>query len=71
MLYFVVSLPRTGTASVRRMADICGFKTTHAPVWELPRFIRSGWNFFAPIKVIGTTENRTSSVRLAMYPNAG
>ena len=47
MLYFVVSLPRTGTASVRRMADICGFKATHAPVWELARFIRNGWNFFA------------------------
>jgi hypothetical protein len=46
--YFVVSLPRTGTKSLCKMAHIMGFKFKHVPSVVLPRLLREDEiNFFA------------------------
>ena len=46
--YFVVSLPRTGTKSLCKMADMLGLKFCHAPTVQLPRMLNaSDTTFFA------------------------
>lgn len=53
MIFFVVSLPRTGTTSMCRMADICGMKALHvlkkpkAEDYLLGDALADGYNFFA------------------------
>lgn len=46
-IYFVISLPRTGTKSISKMAHVCGLNFKHAPVNTFDRDYRSGKNFFA------------------------
>jgi len=46
-VYFVISLPRTGTKSICRMAHECGFKIKHAPVNTFESRFNEGHNFFA------------------------
>jgi hypothetical protein len=46
-VYFVVSLPRTGTKSLCRMAHQCGFNFKHAPINTFNRELKEGKNFFA------------------------
>ena len=47
-VYFVVSMPRTGTTSVCRMAEICGLKAEHVLRWPLTSRIHTeGFKFFA------------------------
>ena len=46
-VYFVISLPRTGTKSICRMAHECGFKIKHAPVNTFESRLKEGHNFFA------------------------
>lgn len=48
-IYFVISLPRTGTSSISRMAKMVGFTPQHPPHQS---FIHNwkgewGWNFFS------------------------
>ena len=48
-VYFVISLPRTGTSSISRMAKMVGFTPQHPPHQS---FIHNwkgewGWNFFS------------------------
>jgi hypothetical protein len=45
--YFVISLPRTGTKSLCRMAHECGLKFKHAAVTTFEKSLRDGHNFFA------------------------
>lgn len=47
VVYFVVSLPRTGTKSICRMAHECGFNIKHAPVNTFQSRLNEGHNFFA------------------------
>lgn len=46
-VYFVISLPRTGTKSLCRMAHDCGLKFKHAAVTTFEKRLRDGHNFFA------------------------
>lgn len=52
-VFFVVSLPRTGTTSLCEMADICGLRSMHVLKQNnnndisLIDAIKSGYNFFA------------------------
>jgi len=46
-VYFVVSLPRTGTKSLCRMAHECGITFIHAPINTFQRELENGKNFFA------------------------
>ena len=46
--YFVISLPRTGTRSICKMAKICGLNPKHVPHAGYHRqIISSSYNFFA------------------------
>jgi hypothetical protein len=46
-VYFVISLPRTGTKSLCRMAHECGITFRHAPINTFQRELENGKNFFA------------------------
>ena len=49
VIFFVVSLPRTGTKSVCKMADLCDLKPMHVldTSKRLISHIENGYNFFA------------------------
>lgn len=47
IIYFVVSLPRTGTKSLCKMAEICGLKSQHVLQKTFKESIAEGYNFFA------------------------
>jgi hypothetical protein len=50
--YFVVSLPRSGTTSLNRMAEICGLKGRHAPCAHFENYFkRKNYNFFSDTPV--------------------
>lgn len=50
--YFVVSLPRSGTTSICKMAKICGLNPRHAPHTSFKRQIVSNeFNFFSDTPV--------------------
>lgn len=47
-IYSVISLPRTGTLSISKMANTVGLKAKHVPLWGLDHFITSEeFNFFS------------------------
>lgn len=47
-VYSVISLPRTGTKSICKMANICGLHSCHGPLWSLKyHLFQSKFNFFA------------------------
>jgi len=46
-VYFVISLPRTGTKSLCKMANTCGYEFKHAPINLFKKELDSGKNFFA------------------------
>jgi hypothetical protein len=46
-VYFVVSLPRTGTKSISKMAQILGFNTKHGFGNGFETFFDRGFDFFA------------------------
>lgn len=46
-IYFVVSLPRTGTKSLCKMAHACGYEFRHAPINLFKKELDSGKNFFS------------------------
>ena len=47
-IYFVTSLPRTGTTSLCSMADLCGLKSIHVlKNQSLTQALDNGYNFFA------------------------
>jgi hypothetical protein len=51
-VYFVISLPRSGTTSICKMAKICNLKPNHAPHASLKsRIIRKEYNFFSDTPV--------------------
>jgi hypothetical protein len=46
--YFVISLPRSGTSSISKMAKVCGFNPIHAPhVNYKQRILSESFNFFS------------------------
>ena len=50
--YFVISLPRTGTVSISKMAKLCGLSPKHAPIWNLNREVAgNSFNFFSDTPV--------------------
>lgn len=47
-IYSVISLPRTGTLSIGKMAKIVGLKPNHVPLWSWNYYITSKeYNFFS------------------------
>ncbi len=47
-MYFVISLPRSGTTSICKMAKICNLKPNHAPHASIKaRILRREYNFFS------------------------
>lgn len=47
-IYSVISLPRTGTLSISKMAKIVGLRPNHIPLWSLDYYITSEeYNFFS------------------------
>lgn len=47
-MFFVVSLPRSGTTSINKMAELCGLSPRHAPCSYFdPYFKRKNYNFFS------------------------
>lgn len=48
---FVISLPRTGTSTICRMAKVCGLTPRHAPHVLLDHLINSDFNFFSDTPV--------------------
>jgi hypothetical protein len=48
--YFVVSLPRTGTTSICKMAKICGLNPKHAPQIHFDNFLEN-YDFFSDTPV--------------------
>lgn len=54
--YFVISLPRSGTASISRMASIVGMRPQHAPVYTLPINMKGDdFDFFSDTPVFCPT----------------
>lgn len=49
--YFVISLPRTGTTSVCRMAKECGLNVSHAPNLYFKSRINENFDFYADTPV--------------------
>lgn len=50
--YYVVSLPRSGTTSICKMAKMCGLNSNHAPVGNLKyRSIATSFDFFSDTPV--------------------
>lgn len=50
--YFVISLPRTGTSSISKMAKICGMSNCHAPsIYFENRLKGDQFNFFSDTPV--------------------
>ena len=50
--YFVVSLPRSGTTSICKMAKICALKPKHAPHVSFKKYLkRDEFNFFSDTPV--------------------
>ena len=47
MRVFVVSPPRTGTVSICKMADMCGYRSKHAPIWTIKNHRSRIFNFYA------------------------
>lgn len=46
--FFVVSLPRSGTTSISKMAKICGLLPQHAPLWSIDNNMNGDdFNFFS------------------------
>lgn len=45
--YFVISLPRTGTTSICRMAKECGLNISHAPNLYFNRRLKENFDFYA------------------------
>lgn len=56
--YFVISLPRSGTTSICKMAKICGLSPNHAPSSSLrSRILRKNeFNFFSDTPVFCPTQ---------------
>ena len=46
--FFVISLPRSGTTSISKMAKMCGLSPQHAPLWSLDNNINGkDFDFFS------------------------
>ena len=55
--YYVVSLPRSGTSSICKMANICGLSASHAPVSSLKsKSLSNYFNFFSDTPVYCPSE---------------
>jgi hypothetical protein len=68
--YFVVSLPRTGTSSICKMAKMCGLNPSHAPHMSIKSKINGNeFDFFSDTPVFCPTEikriiNEHSKIKL-------